>query len=139
MSHSHASPQDAEDAYYDALEDGDLDRVMAVWDDSDEISCLLPMQGLVQGRVAVRAAFAPLLGDGRGVALSIRHLQWVEGADLALHWVEEAAEPPPGRPAVNVYAINVYRRGSAGWCLLAHQNAPAAPPPGMMPPLGGPG
>ena len=62
MSQPHTTPQDAEDAYYDALEDGDLDRLMAVWDDSDEISCLLPMQALVQGRAAVRAAFEPLIG-----------------------------------------------------------------------------
>jgi ketosteroid isomerase-like protein len=136
MSQSHASPQDAEDAYYDALEEGDLDRLMAVWEDSDEINCLLPMQALVQGRTAVRSAFEPLIGAGRGVALSVHHLHWAEGVELAVHWVEESAEPPPGRPAVKVYAINIYRLGNDGWHLLAHQNAPTPPPPGMMPPGG---
>ena len=36
-------PQAAEDAYYDAFDEHDLDKMMSVWADSDETVCLLPM------------------------------------------------------------------------------------------------
>ena len=126
------TPQDAEDALYDALEDGDLDAVMHVWEDSDEIACLLPMQPLVHGRSAVRGAYAPLLTQGRKVALSVTHVHWYETGELALHLLEERAESQPGRPSHAIYATNVYRKGPHGWKLLVHQNAPTPPPPGMM-------
>lgn len=139
MNQSLATPQDAEDAYYDALEAGDLDAVMAVWENSDDIACLLPMQTLARGRDAVRKLFEPLLGGGHGVMLAVTHLQWIETPDLAVHLLEETATPPPGRPVMPIYATNVYRRGADGWYLLSHQNAPAAPPAGMKPHAGGPG
>ena len=44
------TPQDAEDAYYDALEEGDLTALMSVWEDSNDITCLLPLQSIARGR-----------------------------------------------------------------------------------------
>ena len=40
---SFATPQDAEDAFYDALEGGDAEAMAAVWDPAADIACLLPM------------------------------------------------------------------------------------------------
>lgn len=128
------TPQDAEDAFYDALEAGSLEGLMASWDDAEDIACLLPMQPLVNGREAVRAVFAPFCGQGRHVAVSVTHLRWFESETLAIHLVEERTGPPPGQPAMPVYAINVYRHGPNGWRLIIHQNAPPPPPAGMTPP-----
>lgn len=133
------TPQDTEDAYYDALEEGDLPRLLTVWDDSNDISCLLPMQALAQGRAAVTEAFAQLLGHGRGIELSVTHLHWIETHDVAIHLVEETAQNTVtgGPPPLPVYASNIYRKDSRGWHLIVHQNTPPPPPPGMMPPRGG--
>jgi ketosteroid isomerase-like protein len=128
------TPQDAEDAYYDALEAGSLADLMAIWDDAEDIACLLPMQPLAHGREAVHSAFAPFFDQGRKVAISVTHLQWFETETFAVHLVEERAEPPPGQRTMPVYAINVYRHGPNGWRLIIHQNAPAPPPAGMPPP-----
>jgi hypothetical protein len=43
------TPQEAEDAFYDALEEGDLKQLLSVWADSEDICCLLPMYPLVRG------------------------------------------------------------------------------------------
>ena len=131
MNH-YPTPHDAEDALYDALDEGDLESLMGVWDDADDIACLLPMQALVHGREAVRTAYEPLFSQGRKVAISVTHLQWYESDTFAFHLVEERAEGTPGQQAVAIYATNVYRHGPHGWRLLAHLNAPAAPPPDMM-------
>lgn len=129
MSAQHETPQDAEDAYYDALEEGSLDGVMAVWSDADDVACLLPMAPLVRGRQAVQDIYAHLFGAAPGVALSVTHLDWVETADMAIHHVEEHVQDTPGgRPAPPFHATNIYRREADGWRLMTHLNAPMPPP-----------
>jgi ketosteroid isomerase-like protein len=136
MSQIFDTPQDAEDAYYDALEDGNLEGLLAVWDESDDISCLLPMHPLAQGQSAVREVFKRLFGRGQGIALSVKHLGWINTDDVAIHYVEESPpnQAPGGQPPMAVYGTNIYRRGTGGWRLIIHQNAPTVPPAGSRPP-----
>ena len=37
-----ASPDDVEAQFYEALQHGDIDRLMAVWSDDDDIACVHP-------------------------------------------------------------------------------------------------
>lgn len=131
-----ATPQDAEDAFYDALDEGDLEAMMNVWERSSEIACLLPMQPLARGLGDVSRVWGAVLADGRKLEISVKHLAWTEMADVAMHLVEEQVPPPPGKPAFPVYGINVYRRGEDGWKMLMHHNAPTPPPAASMPPMG---
>jgi ketosteroid isomerase-like protein len=132
------TPQDAEDAFYDAIEEQNLAAMMAVWEDSDEVACLLPMQPLVQGRNALRNVWQPLMGPEFSVDIEVLHLRWIEFGELAIHYLQEkvtVSGQPQQQPPV--YATNLYRKGTDGWRMVLHQNSPAPPPPGMMPP-GGP-
>ena len=61
------TPQDAEAAFYDALENADLEAMMEVWSEDEEVSCVHPGGRRIAGR---RAACA-LLGrqaDALGAA-----------------------------------------------------------------------
>ena len=134
MTERFTTPQDAEDAFYDAIDEQDIAALMAVWEDSEDIACLLPMLPMVHG-AAVRNAWEPLLDGTRPVEVEVRHLRWLEVGDLALHYVEERVTPKGEAPQSHpMYATNLYRRGADGWRLILHQNSPAAPPPGALPP-----
>lgn len=138
MTQPYATPQEAEDAFYDALEAGDLEQVLSVWADSDEICCVLPNSPLIQGRAGVKEVFSRVFSRGRGVSLSINHLHWIETGDIAIHLVEELVQGAPAnapQPAP-FYASNIFRREADGWRLLLHQNAPTPqpPPPEMVMP-----
>jgi len=131
------TPQDAEDAYYDAIDEGDLEAMRAVWADSPEIACLLPMQSLLQG-AEVFTGWRQALDPKYRVEITVRHLRWIETAEIAIHLVEESVTlKGAGRPQPPIYATNVYRRDASGWRLLLHINSPAPPPPGLLPPLPG--
>jgi ketosteroid isomerase-like protein len=134
------TPQDAEDAFYDALEGGDAEAMARVWESSAEIACLLPMTPLIQGP-EVLEMWRSMFAQGAAFDIQVRHLSWVEGGDLALHLIEERiAAPPdpasgrPGQPVPPVYGSNLFRRGADGWRLVVHQNSPAPPPPGSAAP-----
>jgi len=43
MTQTYDTLQEAEDAFYDALEEGDLSQLLAVWAESNDSCCLLPM------------------------------------------------------------------------------------------------
>jgi ketosteroid isomerase-like protein len=132
MSTSFATPQDAEDAFYDAIDDQDLTAMTAVWEGSEDIACLLPMTPLLRG-AAVREAWASLLSGRHAVEVRVEHLHWIEMGDLALHYVAERVSPTgqgQPKPATPMYATNLYRRGTEGWRMILHQNSPTPPPPG---------
>ena len=60
-----ATPQDAEAAFYDALERLDLDAMMEVWSEDDEIVCIHPGQPRLSGYDAVRAAWQRIFQGGQ--------------------------------------------------------------------------
>lgn len=131
MTQAYNTPQDAEDAFYDALDEGDLERLLSVWADSDDISCLLPMCPLIQGREGVREVFSQMFSRGNGVELTVTHLGWIQTDDMAVHLVEQVVqgEPPGAPPPTPFYGTNIYRKDDRGWSLIVHQNAPTPPPP----------
>lgn len=133
MSESYETPQDAEDAFYDALEEGDPGKVLAVWADSDDISCLLPLYPLIRGRRDVEDMFRHLFSRAQGVALTVTHLDWIKWDDIAIHHVEETLQQvqPGTPPPPPFYGTNIYRRHDGGWRLITHLNAPMPQAPGQ--------
>lgn len=128
---------DAEDTYYDAIDECDMEMMMSVWDDAPETACLLPMQALQQGPDAIREMWRPMLDKTLGLDIAVRHLQWIELGDVAIHLLEEMVTLGDGKERQPpIYATNVYRRNDDGWRLLLHLNSPSPPPPGALPPLG---
>jgi ketosteroid isomerase-like protein len=131
MPQTYHTPQEAEDAFYDALDEGDLGKLLSVWAESDDVCCLLPMHPLIQSRRGVTDLFTHLLSRGHGVSLSVTHLGWIHTDNIAIHQVEETIlAPSPDAPAQPpFYGTNIYRKDSTGWRLIVHQNAPTPPPP----------
>lgn len=131
MTQTYHTPQEAEDAFYDALDEGDLNKLLAVWAESDDISCLLPMYPMIRSRQDVTDLFERLFSRGHGVSLAITHIDWIQTADIAIHQVEETIlEPPSDTPPPSpFYGTNIYRKDKTGWRLIVHLNAPTPPPP----------
>ena len=128
------TPADAEDAYYDAIDESDLEKMMSVWAEAPDTACLLPMLPLQQGRQAIRAMWRSMMEQSKGLEITVNHLQWIELGDVSIHLLEEVVTPAGAETQPPIYATNVYRRHDDGWHLLLHLNSPA-PPPGRLPPL----
>ncbi len=121
---SFPTPEDAELAFYEAIENGDLDRLMTVWSDDDEIVCLHPNGQRVVGQAKVRESWAAILSSGHSIQVRVaRSVRW-QGAMLSIHSVVETlyVDNQPGN--VPVAATNVYVRGPNGWRMLVHHASP---------------
>jgi len=129
---------DVEAAFYDALQTGDIDKLMACWADEDEIVCVHPGSGRLVGVLAIRAGVEALFSQG-GVAVQATQICKIESLTSAVHSVIEVLQimTPQGARQAHVVATNVYHRTAQGWRIVAHHASPgtpaadavAAPPP----------
>lgn len=118
--------QDAENAFYEALERGDLEAMMAVWAEDEEVICVHPTGPRLSGQDQVRESWAKIFAGGAGPRVHITQQVAVTGMMIAVHSVHENfTVPGDARPQVPVVATNVYLRTAAGWRMIVHHASPA--------------
>ena len=122
--------QDAENAFYEALERCDLDGMMAVWAEDEDIFCIHPTGARLTGQDEVRSSWAKIFAGGAGARVQISDQVAVSGMMIAVHSVHEnfTVEGDP-RPRPPVIATNVYLRTPAGWRMIVHHASPAPAQP----------
>jgi len=125
--HLMASPDDVEAQFYEALREGDIDKLMALWADDDEVSCVHPGGARVVGVRAIRAAFETAFAAGR-IGAHPEHVRRVHTVDAAVHNLVERIEivAAEGRRTGFVNATNVYVRTTQGWRMVAHHASPGS-------------
>ena len=123
--------QDAENAFYEALERCDLDGMMAVWAEDEDIICVHPTGPRLTGQDQVRESWAQIFSGGPSARVHITSQVAISGMMLAVHSVHENfviggqsqrvgdAAPAP------IVATNVYLRTAAGWRMIVHHASPA--------------
>ena len=124
----HASPEDAEAQFYEALRDGDLELVMAAWSDDDDIVCVHPGGARVVGPQAVRSAFEASFANG-SVVVHPEHVKRVHTMGCAVHSVLERIDviTAEGPRTGWIVATNVYVKTGEGWRMVAHHASPGGP------------
>ena len=116
---------DVEAAFYEALQRGDIEALMACWADDDEVFCVHPGGPRLVGPVAIRAAFEQMFGNGAIHATPAR-VRKVDSLASAVHNVLERIEvlTPEGPRHAYVLATNVYHKAAQGWRMVAHHASP---------------
>ena len=123
-----ASPDEIEQQFYEALQRGDIERLMAVWSDDEDICCVHPGGPRVLGAGAIRAAFDAMFAHGTIDARPER-VRRVQTHSCAVHSVLEQVRvmTEEGPQSAWVVATNVYVKGAQGWRLVAHHASPGSP------------
>jgi ketosteroid isomerase-like protein len=122
------SPDDIEGQLYEALQRGDIDKLMALWSDDDDIACVHPGGPRLVGAAAIRASFEAIFANGAINAVPER-VRRVATHSCAVHSVLERVEvmSADGPQAAWVIATNVYVKAAQGWRLVAHHASPGTP------------
>jgi ketosteroid isomerase-like protein len=125
--------QDAENAFYEALERADLEAMMAVWAEDEEILCVHPTGARLSGQDQVRESWTQIFAGDARVRVHVTHQVVLSSMMMEVRSVQEnftiAGEPPSpqgrdSRPAP-IVATNVYLRTAAGWRMVVHHASPA--------------
>lgn len=120
-----AAPEDTEAQFYEALQSADLERLMSVWADEEEISCVHPGGPRLVGFGAIRAAFEGLFAQG-AIAVHPERVRRLLSGETAIHQVLERVQVdgPEGQHSAWVIATNVYLKTAEGWRMVLHHASP---------------
>ena len=123
-----SSADDIEAAFYEALQTGDIDKLMACWADEDEIVCIHPGGPRLLGAGTIRAAFDAMFAHG-AIQASAEKVHRVEALGCSVHSVLERIEvlTEEGPRHAYVIATNVYQKTPQGWRMVAHHASPGTP------------
>ena len=129
------TPQDAEAAFYDALQRADLEAMMEVWSEDAEVSCVTPGGVRLTGYEQVRENWAQMFKSGQRLQVHLSDQVIVTGMMFSLHSLHENILVPGAQGGVGgarsvVVATNVYLRSAGGWRMLLH-HASHAPAPAV--------
>ena len=116
-----SNADETEAAFYDALQNGDIEKLMTCWSDDDEIVCIHPGGARLVGPAAIRNAFDAMFANGtiRAQPLKVRRLQSLSASvHSVLERIDVLTEEGPRH--AYVVATNVYHQTPQGWRMVAH-------------------
>ncbi len=117
--------EQAEEAFYRAFQNGDLDAMMEVWSEDDDIVCIHPQGPRLVGVQQVRESWAQILQGSPPLRLQLSDQRGVDGDGIAIRYVNENIFLPGDEQArFTVLATNVYRRTNEGWRIILHHASP---------------
>ena len=122
------SADDTENAFYEALQSGDIEKLMACWADEDDIVCVHPGGPRLVGAGSIRAAFDAMFANG-SIRAHAEKVRKVEAMSSSVHSVLERIEvmTEEGPRHAYVIATNVYHKTVQGWRMVAHHTSPGTP------------
>jgi ketosteroid isomerase-like protein len=133
---------DANAELYAAVEAGDIARVEAVWDTTDDVTCVHPGWSALLGRSRVLRSWAVIMANTAYIQFFLTGVEVEVSGDVAVVSCEHSliarvtddTDGGLGETA-RVVATNVFRRRGERWLLWAHHSSPvmAADEPGAGP------
>ncbi|HET7922574.1 MAG TPA: nuclear transport factor 2 family protein [Gammaproteobacteria bacterium] len=122
-----STPDEAENAFYTAFANSDLEAMMSVWLPSEAITCIHPVGPRITGHKAVRVAWNEMFRNNAGLRFRLADVVRTQDALLAIHVLHEFITVP-GEAAERAPAIatNIYQLTKEGWRMILHHASPIA-------------
>lgn len=122
-----ATPDEIEAQFYEALQAGDLERLMGLWVNDEFVRCIHPGGPLLVGATAIRASFEQLFSRGP-VNVQAAEVKKLLTEQLVIHQVQERVLVPvpegQGAQVAWVLATNAYLKTDQGWRMVLHHASP---------------
>lgn len=119
------SPDDLEQAFYEAMRRGDLTQMMACWAEEDEVVCIHPGGLRLVGVAAIRASFEALFAQGPVQVHPEQVLRTDALASAVHHVIERVQQDGAQGPHTGwAQATNVYHKTAQGWRMVCHHASP---------------
>ena len=109
-------------AFYDAFEARDLDRMSDVWEHSDRAVCTHPGWSSLRGWGAIVSSFAALFRSPQSLQFLLTDAMATVDGDMAWVCVDENLLGDQG--GTTVAALNLFARTAGTWRLVVHHGSP---------------
>lgn len=120
----YSTAQAAESAFYRALQQADLERMMTIWDSRKNVVCIHPGAPRMEGMEQVRESWEELFRDPPMMKISLLDVQVTASGALAVHLVREEIEID-GQYISMMISTNVYEQDDeANWYMTSRHSSP---------------
>lgn len=118
-----STPDEAEAAFYEAIEQADMAALDAVWSRDDNIVCVHPGAMRIEGRSAVLKSFEHMFDEAPELDFTIVDTLYTGNDSLAVHLVREEIALD-GQVVSIMVSTNIYQMEDGGWRMLLHHASP---------------
>jgi ketosteroid isomerase-like protein len=121
-----ATAEEAQQAFYQAIERADLAQMMDVWAEDDDIVCIHPGGPRHTGIDEIRESWRRIFTRGPELKFKLLAERSVPGRMLSVHSVvERIAYVRGGFPPASAIATNIFvHSDDRGWKMLVHHASP---------------
>lgn len=118
-----STPREAEEAFYEAIENADLSAMMSVWSEDDAAVCIHPGAPRLEGRNDIRESWLEIFESGPPMVFSLSDERITEDKHLAIHLVREEIAVE-GELVSVMLSTNIYHRTDDSWRMMLHHSSP---------------
>ncbi|MDR0234337.1 MAG: nuclear transport factor 2 family protein [Zoogloeaceae bacterium] len=119
------TPEDAEIAFYKAVNHGNLNEFLAVWAEEEEVLCLHPSGNLLSSLESIRESWQEILGGAAKIRLHFRRISYWRASLIAVHHLIEELHSAQEDASGIFRVTHVFMRGSHGWRMTCRHSSPA--------------
>lgn len=123
-----AAVEAANQEFYSAFEGVDLDRMHAVWDDDEDVTCVHPGWPLLRGRGRVMRSWALIFANTPYIQFFLTDVHVQILGEVAVVTCTESILTSVGDSEgdATVASTNVFRRREGTWRMYVHHGSPVA-------------
>jgi ketosteroid isomerase-like protein len=127
------TPQEAEQAFYEALRQADLSMMMRVWADDEEVVCIHPGGMRTIGHDAMQSAWQQIFANGPVAIKAIRPMIMTNVMTSVHVLIEQITiVTPQGEQSAHCYTTNIFHKGRTGWRMVLHHASHAPQDAGLF-------
>lgn len=129
----YSTPQEAEQAFYDALRQADFALMMRVWADDDDIVCIHPGGMRTVGHSALKSAWQQIFANGPVSILPLQPIVMTSVMSSVHVLIEQITViTQQGKKSAHCYTTNVFHKGPTGWKMVLHHASHAPQESGLF-------
>ena len=126
-SDNYSTSEQAEEAFYLAFQQSDIEMMMSVWSKGKDTSCIHPGGPRLEGLDMIRQSWEQIFSHEQGIQFEIKEKRVLLEKDIAIHHVIEAISVK-GELQSEIIATNVYYKTQNGWHMILHHASPELQP-----------
>jgi len=118
-----ATPQEAEEAFYEAFERGDLQAMMTVWAEDEGVICIHPGAPRLEGQAEIRESWRQIFTASGELSFTLSDVRYTQDSLLAIHLLREEIAIA-GETTGAMLTTNVYQFIDGSWRMTLHHASP---------------
>ena len=122
-----ATPEEAEEAFYDAFANADLEAMMDVWADDDSVVCIHPGAPRLEGREEIRESWRQIFEADAELEFELSDEHYTQDSQLAIHLIRETIGVNDEISGV-VLSTNIFQMIDGSWRMILHHASPEPEP-----------